>query len=558
MLCTSCRRQLSRGAEYCGNCGTPVAGAAEPLELVLGGRDARAARRRDDDRPRAGLERRAARPERVARARAHLARGQRRRGQHRGRGLERGHARRRRRDLAGDRAARRRAASSSARRRCASSAAATWPRRAARSWSSRARAWSCRRSARRAWPRRRRVRDEAAGALGLRAQAPRRQRGRQALGAQGPQPQHVPAALRQRRASVRAARRHALAGRPDRDRRAALRRPRARRGSRGCSPTSASAGTWPASRAPNRRGRGGAAGLPASGCSSRARRRFERVGGWFEALYRRGGWVLFTRPALYAIAALIVGGLGAFVYLIVGRYGTPFVVSHRVGLGALIFLLGRFAVVAVHETAHGLAMASFGRRIHRAGLQARGDLPLRVRGHLGGVVRAAQPPHRDQRGGPGLRLRARRDLLDPVRVRGGHDARRLLPAGVRGLRRRVLQPQPVHRPRRLPHPRRLPARAGPAQARERPVQPPSDAARPAAPTRPCSPATRSQASVGRYWQQALPSSCHCVMRRSCPNSLLPMWCGPCSARCGSRSSSRSSSCSGSRWWSASGGSRGRH
>jgi FHA domain len=96
---------------------------------------------------------------------------------------------------------------------------------------------------------------------------------------------------------------------------------------------------------------------------------YERVGGWFEALYRRGGWVLFTRPALYAIAALIVAGLGAFVYLIVGRYGTPFVVSHRVGLGAFIFLLGRFAVVAVHETAHGLAMASFGRRIHRAGFK---------------------------------------------------------------------------------------------------------------------------------------------------------------------------------------------
>jgi putative peptide zinc metalloprotease protein len=96
---------------------------------------------------------------------------------------------------------------------------------------------------------------------------------------------------------------------------------------------------------------------------------FEHVGGWFEALYRRGGWVLFTRPALYAIAALIVAGLGAFVYLIVGRYGTPFVVSHRVGLGALVFLAGRFAVVAVHETAHGLAMASFGRRIQRAGFK---------------------------------------------------------------------------------------------------------------------------------------------------------------------------------------------
>ena len=59
---------------------------------------------------------------------------------------------------------------------------------------------------------------------------------------------------------------------------------------------------------------------------------------------------------------LIVAGLGAFAYLIVGRYGTPFVVAQRIGLGALVFLLGRFAVVAVHETAHGLAMASFGRR----------------------------------------------------------------------------------------------------------------------------------------------------------------------------------------------------
>ena len=44
-------------------------------------------------------------------------------------------------------------------------------------------------------------------------------------------------------------------------------------------------------------------------------------------------------------------------------------VSQRIGLGALVFLLGRFAVVAVHETAHGLAMASYGRKVHRAGLK---------------------------------------------------------------------------------------------------------------------------------------------------------------------------------------------
>jgi putative peptide zinc metalloprotease protein len=96
---------------------------------------------------------------------------------------------------------------------------------------------------------------------------------------------------------------------------------------------------------------------------------FEGLGRWFDALYRRGAWTLFTRPALISIAVLVVAGLAAFAYLVAGRYGTPFVVSKRVGLGALVFLLGRFAVVAVHETAHGLTMASYGRRIHRAGLK---------------------------------------------------------------------------------------------------------------------------------------------------------------------------------------------
>ena len=96
---------------------------------------------------------------------------------------------------------------------------------------------------------------------------------------------------------------------------------------------------------------------------------FGGLGNFFDALYRRGGWVLFTKPALIAIAVLIVAGIAAFAYLIIGRYGTPFVVSQRIGLGALVFLLGRFAVVAVHETAHGLAMASFGRRIESAGVK---------------------------------------------------------------------------------------------------------------------------------------------------------------------------------------------
>jgi putative peptide zinc metalloprotease protein len=93
------------------------------------------------------------------------------------------------------------------------------------------------------------------------------------------------------------------------------------------------------------------------------------VGARFEALYRRGGWILFSKPFLSTFAVLIAAGLCAFVWLIARRYGTPFVVASHFGWGGLVFLLGRFVVVAVHETAHGLTMASLGRRIERAGFK---------------------------------------------------------------------------------------------------------------------------------------------------------------------------------------------
>jgi FHA domain len=96
---------------------------------------------------------------------------------------------------------------------------------------------------------------------------------------------------------------------------------------------------------------------------------FGGVGAFFDRLYAAGGWVLFARPVLWAIAALCVAGVGVFATLIGLRYGTPFVVADKIGLGGLVFLLGRFAVVAVHETAHGLAMSSFGRRVEKAGLK---------------------------------------------------------------------------------------------------------------------------------------------------------------------------------------------
>ena len=93
------------------------------------------------------------------------------------------------------------------------------------------------------------------------------------------------------------------------------------------------------------------------------------LGRVFERVYLAGGWILFTRVALVAMALLGAAGLLTFIYLIARRYGTPFVVADRIGIGAFVFLLGRFLVVALHELAHGLVVSSYGRRVSRAGVK---------------------------------------------------------------------------------------------------------------------------------------------------------------------------------------------
>jgi len=103
---------------------------------------------------------------------------------------------------------------------------------------------------------------------------------------------------------------------------------------------------------------------------SRSREKiFPNAGSFFEGVYMRGGFLLFTPAGLLTLAAIGVAGIAAFVGLIVGRYGTPFVVASKVGLGGLAFLIARFLVVALHELSHGLTMASFGRKPSHAGIK---------------------------------------------------------------------------------------------------------------------------------------------------------------------------------------------
>jgi putative peptide zinc metalloprotease protein len=93
------------------------------------------------------------------------------------------------------------------------------------------------------------------------------------------------------------------------------------------------------------------------------------VGDCFEQEYAHWGRV-FCRPLAATFLALLgVAGFGAFMYIVGARYGTPFVVASRLLLGGLVFILGRFALVAAHETAHGLALTHYGRRAVRAGLR---------------------------------------------------------------------------------------------------------------------------------------------------------------------------------------------
>jgi putative peptide zinc metalloprotease protein len=79
--------------------------------------------------------------------------------------------------------------------------------------------------------------------------------------------------------------------------------------------------------------------------------------------------VVFLKPVLAVLLAIGAAGLAAFVYLVARRYGTPFVVARHVGIGAVIFVAGRLALVALHELAHGLTCASYGRRVARAGIK---------------------------------------------------------------------------------------------------------------------------------------------------------------------------------------------
>jgi pSer/pThr/pTyr-binding forkhead associated (FHA) protein/Zn-dependent protease len=96
---------------------------------------------------------------------------------------------------------------------------------------------------------------------------------------------------------------------------------------------------------------------------------WDGAGEVFDRLYRAGFRQLVSPTAVLVAAVLTVAGVLLFPYLVLARYGTPFVVVSHLGLGGAVFLVGRLCLGVVHETAHALVLASFGRRVGRSGLK---------------------------------------------------------------------------------------------------------------------------------------------------------------------------------------------
>jgi putative peptide zinc metalloprotease protein len=81
--------------------------------------------------------------------------------------------------------------------------------------------------------------------------------------------------------------------------------------------------------------------------------------------YNAFGWIFFTRPARLVLAATMITGLVAFVAEAPDAHQA---LAHEHKQALLWLIPSMFVSVVVHEAAHALAVKSFGREVHRAGV----------------------------------------------------------------------------------------------------------------------------------------------------------------------------------------------
>lgn len=89
---------------------------------------------------------------------------------------------------------------------------------------------------------------------------------------------------------------------------------------------------------------------------------------FFATLYRRVGWLFFTRSARVLYGVLFVMGLTLFVReLLAGTYPL-FSMAGSYGLGMIVLMLANYVMVFFHECGHALTCKSYGRKVPKGGL----------------------------------------------------------------------------------------------------------------------------------------------------------------------------------------------
>ncbi|WP_051366241.1 FHA domain-containing protein [Hamadaea tsunoensis] len=98
------------------------------------------------------------------------------------------------------------------------------------------------------------------------------------------------------------------------------------------------------------------------------------VDGLFGRMYAAFGWRFFTRTGVFLLWALVIGGLYAF--FVAKAHQKLFALGGAGWVGAVIVAAVCLLALAIHESAHALAVKSYGRKVTRGGFMLMMGMPF--------------------------------------------------------------------------------------------------------------------------------------------------------------------------------------
>lgn len=114
----------------------------------------------------------------------------------------------------------------------------------------------------------------------------------------------------------------------------------------------------------------------AKSIANRSARLFQRLSqgeisidadGYFDWLYRNGGWIFFAAPSLAILAVLSAVGSALFLWQLLHAGEALSSYSGGAFLGVIGLFILNYALAIFHEHGHGLAVKAFGRKVIKGG-----------------------------------------------------------------------------------------------------------------------------------------------------------------------------------------------